>query len=42
VPPPLSDNLMFNNTGGITFPPPDLTGTQCNRILEDPDIERCE
>ena len=36
-----TDNLMFNNTGSITNPPPDLTADQCQRIGSDPDMETC-
>ena len=36
-----TDNLMINNTGTITNPPPDLTNGQCNQINGDPDIEQC-
>jgi hypothetical protein len=34
-----TDNLMINNTGTITNPPPDLTNTQCERINDDVDME---
>lgn len=36
-----SNNLMFTPTANITNPPPDLTNGQCNRILDDPDMEDC-
>jgi hypothetical protein len=36
-----TDNLMLNNTGNITNPPPDLTSSQCERINNDPAIESC-
>ncbi len=36
-----TDNLMINNTGTITNPPPDLGNDQCDRITDDPDIEQC-
>jgi hypothetical protein len=36
-----TDNLMINNTGTITNAPPDLTNTQCARIVGDPNVESC-
>lgn len=36
-----TDNLMWNNTGEITNAPPDLSGSQCNKIKGDPDMESC-
>jgi hypothetical protein len=36
-----SNNLMFTPTANITNPPPDLTDSQCERILDDPDMESC-
>jgi hypothetical protein len=37
-----TDNLMYGGgTNGITNPPPDLTGSQCNRIEGDEDLETC-
>jgi hypothetical protein len=36
-----TDNLMISNTGTITNPPPDLTGSQCDRIRDDPATEEC-
>jgi hypothetical protein len=34
-----TDNLMFTPTANITNPPPDLTQTQCDRVIDDPDVE---
>ena len=31
-----TDNLMFSSTSSITNAPPDLTESQCRRILDDP------
>ena len=37
-----TDNLMMGSgTFGITNPPPDLTNNQCDRILNDSDMESC-
>ena len=42
-----TDNLMLGNpctisgTINITNPPPDLDNNQCDRILDDPDMESC-
>jgi hypothetical protein len=35
------NNLMFNTTGQITNPPPDLTDDQCERIGDDPEMVDC-
>lgn len=37
-----SDNLMSTPTASITNPPPDLTNSQEDRILDDPDVEQCD
>lgn len=37
-----TDNLMMGSgTVNITNPPPDLTNSQCNDIVADPDMETC-
>jgi hypothetical protein len=35
------NNLMFTPTANITNPPPDLTNSQVDDVLDDPDIEQC-
>jgi hypothetical protein len=41
VPDDDDENLMWTPTSGIDDPPPDLRAVQCNRILDDRDVESC-